>query len=377
VAPTDAPGQKSAPPAWLLAAVVTLALRAAYSAAAALATPFLNLDPALIRSNALTENLIQRSEGWRYALLGVWERFDTLWYLHIAEHGYDRPDAVVFFPLYPWLIRGVRTLLYNPLAAALAVSTIASFFTVWGLVALLRRDLSEPDVRRALLAWGVWPAGFIFYAGYPDALLLALIVWSVHCARAGRWWLAGILGFFAGLAKAAGFLVAVPLAVLAWRSRSARPLPAAIALLSPLAYIALVVRSGQGLPSSAYPAYWSTVASLPWTTLFASLRELVVRPDVVLFLNLAALVIVAGLTLARRIRLEYTLYALAALGFVLVKRTDPLLQSTMRYLLMVFPVYPALGLALRDRLTFAIALAVALYANLLAFWIFLGWGLIV
>jgi hypothetical protein len=232
-------------------------------------------------------------------------------------------------------------------------------------------------VRRALLAWAVWPAAFVGFAGYPDALLLALIVWSVYCARGGRFWLAGILGFFAGLAKAAGVVVVVPLAFLAWKSRSPRSLPVALALLAPVAFVALVARSGEGLPSRAYPAYWSTVPSFPWTTLAASVREMLAHPDVILFMNLAALVIVAGLTLGCRIRPEYTLYAIAALGFVLVKRTDPLLQSTMRYMLMVFPVYPALGLALRDRTQFGIALAVALYANLVAFWIFLGWGLIV
>jgi len=356
---------------------VTLGLRVLYSAAAALAAPHLRLDPRLIRSNALTDNLMQRSEGLPYALVGVWERFDTLWYLRIAERGYDRPEAVVFFPLYPLLIRGVRSILGSPLAAALAVSTVSSFFLFWGLIALLRRDLPEPAVRRAIAACALWPASFVLFAGYPESLLLALVLWSVHSAREGRWWLAGACGFFAGLAKAAGLVVAVPLAVLAWRGRSIRALPAALCLLSPVAFAALLSRSGQHLPSSAYPTYWSTELSLPWSTLFLSLREAVTHPDFVLFLNLGALLVVSGLTLFRRIRLEYTLYAMAAVCFILAKRTDPLLQSTLRYLLMVFPVYPALGLAVRDGKYFGAALVVALYGNVLAFWIFLEWGLIV
>jgi len=144
-----------------------------------------------------------------------------------------------------------------------------------------------------------------------------------------------------------------------------------------VAFAALLSRSGQHLPSSAYPTYWSTELSLPWSTLFLSLREAVTHPDFVLFLNLGALLVVSGLTLFRRIRLEYTLYAMAAVCFILAKRTDPLLQSTLRYLLMVFPVYPALGLAVRDGKYFGAALVVALYGNVLAFWIFLEWGLIV
>jgi hypothetical protein len=320
---------------------------------------------------------MQRSEGLRYALLGVWERFDTLWYLQIAERGYDRPEAVVFFPLYPLLIRGARWLLGSPLAAALAVSTVSSFFLFWGLITLLRRDLPERIVRRAIAACAMWPASFVLFAGYPESLLLALTIWSIHFARDGKWWLAGACGFFAGLAKAAGLVVAVPLAVLAGRSRSVRALPAALCLLSPMVFAMALSRSGQHLPSSAYPTYWSTELSFPWSTLFLSLREAVARPDFVLILNLGAVLAVVVLILGRRIRLEYTLYAIAAVCFILAKRTDPLLQSTMRYLLVVFPVYPALGMVVRDGKHFGAVLLAALYANALVFWIFLGWGLIV
>src|SRR5262249_21604930 len=163
----------------------------------------------------------------------------------------------------------------------------------------------------------------------------------------------------------------------AWKSRSPRSVPVALALLSPAAFVTILSRAGQGMPTGAYPAWWLTVPSFPWVTLAASVREMITRPDIVLFLNLAALVSVSGLALGRRVRPEYTLYAIAAVGLVLVKRTDPLLQSTMRYMLMVFPAYPALGLALRDRTRFGVALAVALYVHLVVFWIFLGWGLIV
>jgi len=44
----------------------------------------------------------------------IWERFDTLWYLRIAQHGYDRPMAVIFYPLYPAAIRIVSWVLPQP-----------------------------------------------------------------------------------------------------------------------------------------------------------------------------------------------------------------------------------------------------------------------
>ena len=38
----------------------------------------LRLDPAFINSNRVTYRLMLQSEVWKYALPGVWERFDTL-----------------------------------------------------------------------------------------------------------------------------------------------------------------------------------------------------------------------------------------------------------------------------------------------------------
>jgi len=114
---------------WQIALAITAVLRVVYTCVAAAAALFLHPDARLIQSNVLTENL-PASGGWHYALLGIWERFDTLWYLRIAESGYDLPAGVVFYPLYPWLIRTLSTLA-DPMAAALLISTVAAFFFFW------------------------------------------------------------------------------------------------------------------------------------------------------------------------------------------------------------------------------------------------------
>src|ERR1700722_7847983 len=97
---TDSSGARkySAP---VVALLLTAALRVLYTGFAALLSPYLSALPALIRSNSYTEHLMDPAEGVAYSLLGVWERFDTLNYLHIAQNGYDQASLVVFFPLYP------------------------------------------------------------------------------------------------------------------------------------------------------------------------------------------------------------------------------------------------------------------------------------
>src|SRR5262245_37905505 len=147
-----------------VALLFTLCLRVFYSAVGALAAPYLKLDPGLIRSNDFTDNLMPRSAGLAYGLLGVWERFDTLWYVHIAQSGYDRPDAVVFYPLYPLLIRTFTTVLWRPLVAALLISTASCFFLFWGFQKLFELDLPRETVQRAMVFYAAWPASFMLFA---------------------------------------------------------------------------------------------------------------------------------------------------------------------------------------------------------------------
>ena len=129
-----------------VAAVFALTGRLLFSAIAAVYVWHLKLDPLLVDSNQFAGQLMRSDGGWRYALLGAWERFDTVWYVHLAQSGYDHPAAIVFYPLYPLLI----ALTHLPaLAAALLVSTVSSFLFAWGFQKLIQLDYpAEASVRR-------------------------------------------------------------------------------------------------------------------------------------------------------------------------------------------------------------------------------------
>jgi Gpi18-like mannosyltransferase len=370
------PSSKTGKP-WVVALIATCALRLVYSILGALIAPHLKLDPALVRSNDFTERLMTPDGGWPYRLLGVWERFDTLWYIHIAAHGYDRPEAVVFFPLYPLLIRILSPLLQSPLAASLLISTISVFFLVWGFQKLIELDLPGETVRRALILFAVWPSSFILFAGYPESLLIALMIWSVYFARRERWLRAGLLGLLAGLTKAVGVCVVIPLIVIAWREKSWKALPAAICLLSLPIVKAAINFSGHQFASGAYPKYWKTEVAFPWTTFFAAIRESFTTLDALLILNLTALGVIFIPAFIKRLRLEYTLFTLATLVLFLTKKTDPLLQSASRYSMEVFPAFASLAAILKHPFLFALSLFLMALLNLILLWSFFNWALVV
>ena len=361
------------------ALALTLGFRLFYSFFAALVSPWLRLDPKLIQSNSLTDHLMSRdSHPVLYALWGVWERFDTLWYLRISRHGYDSPAASVFYPLYPALIRGLSFVTHSDLAAALLIATSASFLLFWGALRLFELDYSAETALRAVLLWTVWPASFAFFAGYPDSLLCALTVWAIYFARSSRWLPAGALGFLAGCTKALGCFTALPLLWMAWKKRERGGLFAALACVSGAGcYQAWLALNHFPPAAQVYRTYWATTTVAPWASLGEAIRVLAQRGDRLLLLNLGIFVVVGAAALMRRVRPEYKIYAIAAMCLFLTKHTQPLLQSTTRYSLTLFAAYPALSAKLNGGLAFACLLLVCAIVNLLLLLTFLDWGLVI
>jgi hypothetical protein len=357
------------------AALLTVGFRLLYSVVAAQFAPHLRLDEKLIHSNGLTADVMSRgAHPVLYALLGVWERFDTLWYIEIARHGYSNPAATVFYPLYPALIRVVSMLVRSELFAALLISTGAAFFLFLGAFRLFERDGKPPASFRAILLWAIWPAAFTFFAGYPDSLLCALIVWSFVLARSERWYAAAAAGFFAGLTKAMGCLVALPLLWMAWKQRRKEGvLAAGLSVAGIACFQGWMFINHYPSASQIYRTYWMTSTVAPWTTLIEAVRVAVQDHNFLLLLNLLMLAVVAAGALWPSVRAEYRIFAIAAICLFLTKHTEPLLQSTMRYCLTLFAAYYVF--AAKPGFRFIVVLAAAAALNLLLFHSFLEWGL--
>lgn len=326
----------------------------------------------------LAVNILGPGDGWRYLLYGIWDRFDTLWYVHIATHGYDRPDATVFYPLYPFLIHCLTWLTREPTFAALTISTVACFFLFWGIQDLALLDWPAHAVP-ALAIFAAWPMSFILLAAYPESLLIALVVWSIYFARTDRWWPAGILACVAGLTKASGVMASIPLLIILLHERKWNRLPAVA--LAPLGFLSYTLwLKVYGFPSASvvYAKYWFTQVSLPWNTLADAFSAVFREGDLLLAINLSALLYcIAVLLLKRRGRLDYLLFSTACLILFLTKHTMPVLQSTARYVLLMFPVFLYSAAWIKNRTTLLIVLMLLCPLYLAMLRTFLWWGLVV
>lgn len=362
-------------PDWQIALAITMALRIVYSAIAASLSFVLQPAPSLIRTNAFTENL-PTPGTWHYALVGVWERFDTLWYLHIAQHGYDQPPGVIFYPLYPATIHAASWFL-PATAAALAISTASAFLFFWGMLRIAGAELSANGRIGLLALVAVWPTSFIFFAGYAESLTAALIVWAVIFARDNRWEAATACGFLAGLARPSGVLVAVPLLVLAWKSRRAASLFVLLTPLGTLGYWSWLRSTGRPSVVEAYRRYQAMPFAPPWQGLYDTLR-MIAHGNELLALKFGLIVLAAVFALRPPTRLEDKLFAVAIILQMFMYTGRPNMGAA-RYVLLIYPAFVGLAAYAQQRWSgrqFGFYASALGFLNLMWMIAFLKWSLV-
>ncbi|MGB8508780.1 MAG: glycosyltransferase family 39 protein [Pyrinomonadaceae bacterium] len=151
-----------------------------------------------------------------YDWLAIWNRWDAPHYLDIAREGYvaagEHSQWIVFYPLYPWLVRLCAFVFGDELVAAFFVSTIASVTAAVLLYRLVALDEEEGIARAAVFFLLIFPTSYFLHIGYTESLFLSLALGAFLSARTGRWLLAGILCALACMTRINGLLLIPALA---------------------------------------------------------------------------------------------------------------------------------------------------------------------
>ena len=301
------------------------------------------------------------------ALVAPLARWDSVWYLAIANDGYPRDDVrrAAFFPLYPLLLRAANALVGRPVLAGALVSLACFAVALVLLHRLTALELGLPAARETVWALALFPGAVFFSAVYSEALYLALSVGCVYAARTGRWAWAGAAGALGAATRSAGVLLVIPLALL-WleradgRRRTLRD--AAWIALVPLGLVgfcaALALGGGDATAPLRAQAIWMRHFAGPFagvwdgtTAAWGGLQRLgdpASRANVVLYgFLLAALPAVVGAV--RRLPPAYGAYVLCALALPLSYPVGPQpLMSLPRFLGVLFPLFMWLGAWLTD-----------------------------
>jgi Mannosyltransferase (PIG-V) len=362
----------------------------------------------LARENELKFDAPELTHAFADPLLAPLARWDTAWYLRIADSGYgDSEPRAAFFPLYPLLVRAVATLGGASEAALLVASYVVALAAFLVALTLLYRlaslELGRRLAQPTLLLLAVFPAAVFFGAPYSESLFLALAVGGFYAARRERWALAGLCAMGAAATRSAGILLLLPLAMLWWGSRERRPRDVAWLLLGPLglaAYSAwLGFVEGDALRFLDVQDAWSRELAVPfaaaWDGLWAAIdgvRQLASgsrRPvyfdvaagdpfriaaiNIMLFATLIfALVAFAGVW--RRLPKAYGAWVGASLLLPLSFPVKPQpLMSLPRFVAVLFPIFMWLAVAcderrITDRVVAVSAIGLGLFTAQFASW---------
>lgn len=347
------------PPAWRFALGVFALLKVTFTIIGIIALTV--FTP--IKENLPPNDWRAGQEAARMAVSGhqsyhMWFSWDSFIYYNLERTNYAttlQEDPTIqrfaFPPLYPLLSKTVGNVLGDRFhLSLLIVSNVAFIMLLYFAYKLGEKLLGNDEQARRFTKYLVLlPAAFIFQAAMTESLFLCLVLACFYYAETHKWWLVGVLGFFASLTRSIGFLLVIPLGLILleqyrykFNSKTIRAYLRTgwwLALI-PLGWLTFMaycrVFAGDWFAySSLQQAGWGVAVSQPLGTLLFGLGE---RPFISIrawFAMVHVAIIAAGV---RLLSLPYIVYALIFIAMPLSLGPVQSYTSLIRYLVVVFPI---------------------------------------
>jgi hypothetical protein len=288
------------------------------------------------------------------ALFGVWMRWDGVSYDLIANLGYhSHPKISAFWPLYPLLSSLLIKLHIHPIISLIIISNLATFLALVVFLAEVENLMGREKMVPTGLVLLLFPGAFFFFTPYPTSLALLLVLLTWRFARKNKWFLAALTGLLSGLTHPS----VIPLAFLIFflilrRIKNSTGLFRWVLLVvpfMPLAGVAVFLAWRENQRFLPYiqllQTYWGTQVFDP-SIGFRELLDYVFSGNLLAIMKLIVLILViASIIWIFHNRFYILGFYQVGLFVYLISVTlpgDPL-GSIIRYSLMSFPTYIAIG----------------------------------
>jgi hypothetical protein len=291
----------------------------------------------------------------------AWIRYDAGWYWGMVKHGYRSSgdgkwtthSNVVFFPLYPYLIKAATKLVggTNHWYAGLAISNVSTALALFLMLRMARRYVDEECARRSLVYLLLFPSSFFLSSYYTEGLFLLTVTASFASFLKRRYFLCGVWGYLAAMTRNPGVLLFPSFVLgLLWERRgklSRADLPALWLLLIPcglLTFMAVLYRKvGDPLAFLHWQAAWLSKPTFPLQAIGRGFRETdwslpLDALNMLRIMDLASAIVFLVLPFGLLKKYDKSL-AIFALLAVLMPLSGGLVRSMMRYELAAFPSF--------------------------------------
>lgn len=289
-------------------------------------------------------------------------KWDSLWYLKIAQQGYFSPESHAFAaPLFPLLIRSVHFITHQWVFSALIINIILLPLTLHAFIRLLRLDYPDSFSYSVVLVFLSFPFSFFLFLPFTETLFLLLTFSAFYFARKSSWFCALVLAFLAALARQFGVIVLLAILVELIGPRgykyAFKRKTILVGFLVVIATLFVIWRQLGFFDKSNFTAainHWQ-VTFIPFPiSIFYSVIALIHFPFSYfsyLFLY-GSLFLIIFLISFKRIRPSYYFFLIATLAAILSKQDfgSVLTYSLGRYLLTLFPAFIVLtGILVRRK----------------------------
>ena len=140
---------------------------------------------------------------------------DTPHYLHIAEFGYptmgENMNIIVFFPLYPFLMRLLSFIIHNYFISGIIISNICMGISVCLLHYYAKLELGEENkAMDSVYLFLLYPFSIFLITVFTESLFIMLSLLCLIFIKKKKWLLFGIVGMFCALTRFQGIILIVP-----------------------------------------------------------------------------------------------------------------------------------------------------------------------
>ena len=157
--------------------------------------------------------------GTHLDFLAEW---DSVHYIHIAQHGYTDQTLTAFFPLYPLMIRLFMFVIHSPLLSSLTVSWLSLVGALYFYIKIIKLlfGKSPITIARSVMLFLFFPTGIFLAVAYTEAPFAFLALGAIYFAITDRSFKAGGLTALATATHPDGVLIAVLVALLLYESKA-------------------------------------------------------------------------------------------------------------------------------------------------------------
>lgn len=147
------------------------------------------------------------------AFLQSWKRWDAVHYINLAQMGYDdyiengQHLFLVFFPLYPWVLRIFYPFLQNWEMTGLCVSTLAFCVGSVFFYGVILEEYGKELAKWSFLLLSFYPFSFFFGGIMSESLFFCLLSAGFFFIRRHNWLAAGLVGAFCSMCRIQGILL--------------------------------------------------------------------------------------------------------------------------------------------------------------------------